>query len=158
MAGFGGVLRDETGNIVSLFHCHLGKATNNMVELMDLEECLDFLKQDHYHKVIIEADLELVINATKKLSHGTGLEKVTKHWRLTRVLQKIQMCLKGLRMLIFNHVCRKANKLVDILANQGVTCKDSQNSMIWREMPQSQLKALCHTQAEEHKREYQNRT
>jgi len=40
MAGFGGVLQDETGNILFLFHCHLGKATNNMVELMALEQCL----------------------------------------------------------------------------------------------------------------------
>jgi len=36
--GFGGVLRDEAGRILFLFHCHLGRATNNMVELMALEK------------------------------------------------------------------------------------------------------------------------
>jgi len=30
MAGLGEVLRDDTGNILFPFHCHLGKATNNM--------------------------------------------------------------------------------------------------------------------------------
>jgi len=42
-AGFRGVLKDDTGSIISLFHGHLGKATNNMAELMALEQCLEFL-------------------------------------------------------------------------------------------------------------------
>ena len=88
-----------------------------MAELMALEQCLEFLKQDNCHKLMIEADSELVINAAKKLSHGTGSEKVTKHWRLIRVLQRIQIHLQGLRTLRFNHVRRKANKLADILSN-----------------------------------------
>lgn len=44
MVGFGGVLRNEHGSIISLFHCHLGKATNNIAELMALEQCLELLK------------------------------------------------------------------------------------------------------------------
>lgn len=43
-ASFGGVLRDEEGSIIFIFHCHLGRATNNMAELMAMEQCLDFLK------------------------------------------------------------------------------------------------------------------
>lgn len=39
-ACFGGVLRDDTRNIISLFHGHLGKATNNMAKLMALEQSL----------------------------------------------------------------------------------------------------------------------
>ena len=42
--GFGGVLRDENGSILFIFHCHLGRATNNMVELMALKQCLEILK------------------------------------------------------------------------------------------------------------------
>jgi len=30
MTGFGGVLQDDTGNILFLFHCHVGQANNNM--------------------------------------------------------------------------------------------------------------------------------
>ena len=36
-AGYGGVLRNAEGSIISIFHCHLGTATNNMVELMAME-------------------------------------------------------------------------------------------------------------------------
>lgn len=43
IAGFGGVLRDEEGKIIFIFHYHLGRATNNMVELMALEQCMEFL-------------------------------------------------------------------------------------------------------------------
>lgn len=37
IAGYGGVLRDEEGNIIFTFH--LGRATNNRAELMALEQC-----------------------------------------------------------------------------------------------------------------------
>ena len=40
---FGGVLRDEEGYIILIFHNHLRRATNNMVELMALEQCLEIL-------------------------------------------------------------------------------------------------------------------
>ena len=36
---FGGVLRDEEGKIIFIFHYHLGRATNNMAKLMALEQC-----------------------------------------------------------------------------------------------------------------------
>jgi len=44
IVGFGGVLRDENNCLLFIFHCHLGRATNNMAELMALEKCLEFLK------------------------------------------------------------------------------------------------------------------
>ena len=54
--GHGGVLRDENGNILFIFYCHLGRATNNMAELMAMEKCLDFLEQDNRQNVIVEDD------------------------------------------------------------------------------------------------------
>lgn len=48
MVGFGGVPRDEDKSIISLFYGHLGKATNNMVELMALEQGLEFLKHNNH--------------------------------------------------------------------------------------------------------------
>lgn len=156
-AGFGGVLRDDTGCIISLFHGHLGKATNNMAELMALEQSLEFLIQNNCQNVIIEADSELVINAAKRISNGTGPEKVTKQWRLTQVLHRIQAHLQELRTLRFIHVRRKANKLADILANQGVSCKDSAIFKRWNTMAQSNLKKLCHNQAKEDKEEYRSK-
>jgi len=46
-AGFGGVLRNDTSNILSIFHGHLGRATNNMAEAMAMEQCLDLLVQEN---------------------------------------------------------------------------------------------------------------
>lgn len=78
-ADFGGVLRDEEGNIISIFHGHLGRATNNMAELMALEQGLEFLKQDNRLNIIIEVDSELTINSVKRISCGAEPEKVSKH-------------------------------------------------------------------------------
>ena len=75
MAGFGGVIRDEKGCIKDIFHSHLGKATNNMAELMALEQCLEILMESNLHNAIIEADSELIINAAKKICNGTAPEK-----------------------------------------------------------------------------------
>ena len=83
--GLGGVLRDEEGSIIFIFHCHLGRATNNMAELMALEQCLEFLTQNHGSNVIIEADSEITINSVKRINYGTRREKVSNHWKLIQV-------------------------------------------------------------------------
>jgi len=61
LAGFGGVIRDEKGQINKIFHGHLGKATNNMAELMAQEQGLKILLASNVHNVIIEVDSELII-------------------------------------------------------------------------------------------------
>jgi len=89
LAGYGGILRDAKGSIIYIFHWHLGTATNNMAELMVLEQCLDILSQDNCCNVIVEADSELVINSVKRINNGSMPEKVSKHWKLIRVFQRI---------------------------------------------------------------------
>ena len=79
MAGYGGVIRAEKGFIKAIFHSHLGKATNNMVELMALEQCLEILMDSNLHNTIIESDSELIINSVKKICNGSAPEKVLKH-------------------------------------------------------------------------------
>ena len=82
MAGYGRVIRDEQRHIKVIFHSHLGKATNNMAELMALEKCLEILIESNLHDTIIEVDSELIINSVKKISNGITPERVSKHWRL----------------------------------------------------------------------------
>lgn len=148
-AGFGGVLRNEEGIIICIFHGHLGKATNNMAKLMALEQGLEFLKQGNCLNVISEVDSDFAIDSVKRISYGTEPEKVSKHWRLIRVFQRIQSHLLVLCTISFNHMRRKAFKLADILANQGVSCKEDNAWRKWQELPQSRLKALCSEQATE---------
>jgi len=148
---YGGVLRDEEGKIIFSFHYNLGKATKNMAELMAFDKCLEILKLNHSSNVLIEADSEISINEVKKMSYGTTQERVSKHWRLIQVYQRIQKHLLSLQTVSFNHVWRKANKLADLLADHGVTNPDCRIEMKWQEMPPSKLKALCDAQAAEDK-------
>lgn len=76
-ASFGGVLRNEEGRLILIFHSHLGKAINNMVELMALEQCLEIMLQIRSPNVIIEADSEITINSIKRISCGSKPEKVS---------------------------------------------------------------------------------
>jgi len=53
-----------------------------MAELMAMEQCLDLLKQENYHNVIINDDSKLVINSVKKINYDLEPEKVSQHWKL----------------------------------------------------------------------------
>ena len=143
MAGFGGVIRDEQGCIKDIFHSHLGAATNKMTELMSLEQCLEILIESNSHNVIIEADSELVINASKNICNRKAPGKVSKHWWLLQVFQCIHSHLQTLRTNSFVHVRRKANMLVDRPTNEGVSCKESYNRYAWDSTPSGKLHEDC---------------
>lgn len=64
------------------------------------------------------------------------------------------MHLQELHTLRFIHVRRKANKLAEILSNQGVNNKDSEILRRWNTMAQRNLKKLYHNQPKEDKEEY----
>ena len=107
--------------------------------------------------MIIEADSELVINSVKKINSGTASEKVSKHWKLIRDFQGIQDHLQNLRTVSFHHVHREANKLADLLANQGVSCIEVKVSMDWQELRQSRLRTLYCEQEEEDRRVFRHK-
>ena len=67
-------MRDEEGNIQAIFYNYLGKATNNMVELIAMELLLEILLRHNIQNVIIEADSELVINSVKEINTGDQKE------------------------------------------------------------------------------------
>lgn len=57
----------------------------------------------------------------------------------------------------FNHVRRTNNKLVDILANQGVLSTKTKIALSWPEMPLNKLKSQYHDQADEDILVFQNK-
>ena len=78
-ASYGGVMRDEKGNIQVIFYNYPGNATNNMAELMAMDLCLEILLKYNIHNVIIEADSELIINSVKRINTGVLPEKISGH-------------------------------------------------------------------------------
>ena len=157
MVDYGGVIRDEKGCIEIIFHSNLGKATNNMVELIALEQCLEILRDSNLHNIIIEADSKLIINSVKKICYGSALEKVSSHWRLVQIYQRIQTHMQNMRTLSFTHVRRTTKKLADILANEGVLCAKSINKYKWIETPQGRLRDECLRQVNVDRELYQSR-
>ena len=99
--------------------------------------------------MIVEADSKLIIKAVKRISWGIKPKKVTRNWRLIQGFQQIQHHLQSLCIVSFKHVRRIANKLVDLLANQGVISTEHRVAMSWQELPQSRLKANFHDQEDE---------
>ena len=91
-----------------------------MVELMAMELCLEILLKYNIQNVIIEANSKLFINSVKRINAGAAPEKISKHWRLLQVYQRIQAHLRMLRTLRLVHVRRESNKVADCLANEGV--------------------------------------
>lgn len=95
------------------------------------------------HNVIIEAVLELIIRATKKICNGTSPDKVSKHWKLLQVFHRIYSHLQTLKTVRLVHVKRKVNMLVDPLANEGVTNRDRESRYVWDLLPLGKLWEDC---------------
>jgi len=57
----------------------------------------------------------------------------------------------------FIDVLRMANKLADILENQGVLCTMSRVEQSWQELPQNGLRVYCLDQAYEDRKVFCNR-
>ena len=127
------------GKIKKIFHGHLGKATNNMVELMELKQCLEILVDSNSHNVIIEEDSKLIIRVAKKICNGSSPDKVSKHWKLLQVFHHIYSHLQTLKTVRFVHVKRKANMLVNRVANEGVTNRDRDSRYASNSLPPRKL-------------------
>jgi ribonuclease HI len=121
MIGMGGVIRDSDDNIIRLYAGSMGNSTNNTTEFGALEIDLEILSRETMKNTIMEGDSKLVINAVKRLQNGTRLGKIQRHWRLAHSLQKIQEHLQMMNTVELRWVCRSANGLADIIANEGVS-------------------------------------
>lgn len=120
LAGLGGVIRNDRGEILHIFYKVLGEATNNEAEFTALEQGFHILIRLGKGSVFVEGDSLLAITAIRRMQNGTRPEKVTKHWRLAMVTVHIVKHLSSLSKIVLQVVRRKANALVDSLANHTV--------------------------------------
>lgn len=143
MAGIGGVIRNQVGEILHIYCRELGESTNNEMEFAALEQGLIILKNLQTSKAIMEGDSSLVISVAKKIHGGTKASRATKHWRLAKVMKNIVELVISMNGLVFQVVRRKANGLVDYLANYGIDKKDEEWHNCWQQVDCPDLKARC---------------
>ncbi|GLJ37446.1 hypothetical protein SUGI_0760820 [Cryptomeria japonica] len=111
-AGYGAVIRDEVGNIVSGTYGHIGRATNNEAKLRALEAGLLLCKQKGLSNVQVEGDSQIIIN-------GVINSRFT-NWKMAKWLPHIHTLLQSIRPYEISHIFREGNRLADLFANLGV--------------------------------------
>eukprot|EP00253_Pinus_taeda_P009771 PITA_09771 len=143
MAGIGGVLRNQHGEILHIYYKALGESTNNEMEFAALEHGLRIAKSRRLCNIILEGDSSLVISTAQKLQRGTKANKATKHWRLAKVTESIAELMDGMQGLVFHAIRRRANGLADYLANCGVDSQERGWDSCWEEVNCPNLKIRC---------------
>jgi len=134
MAGIGGSLRNQHGEILHIYYRALGESTNNEMEFAALEHGLRIVKSLRLCNIILEGDSSLVISTAQKMQRGTKANKATKHWRLAKVTENIAELMAGMKGLVFHAVRRQANGLADYLENCGVDSQDRGWDNCWEEV------------------------
>jgi len=120
MAGFGGVCRNDKGEIVKVFFGKLGFDSNNSTELEGLIQGLTLALSEGWLPATVEGDSKVIIGMAKKLAVGQNPGKVTTSWRLRHRLEALHALLEHNPAVTFQHVRRDANKVADWLSNQGI--------------------------------------
>jgi len=118
-AGFGGVFRNNQGEVEWIYAEHGGTMSNNEEEFMAVYQGLKIAIRNGYRKIEIEGDSALLISTIRKLIQGKQWEKVVKSWRTVSIVQEIEETLKGIEYKITSHIKREGNKPADCLANWG---------------------------------------
>jgi ribonuclease HI len=102
---------------------YLGENTNNVVELLSLIKGLKVAINNHYQKVIVEGDSQIIIQLITKILHGDHPLKISPSWRLSGLLEDFGDLIHPSLTIIPSHVKRDTNKVADCLANEGVDTK-----------------------------------
>lgn len=92
---------------------------------------------------MIKGDSQLAITAAKKMYAGTKPNKVTHHWRLAKVTERIAEQLGWLKGLVFQAIRRKANTVADHLANVGIEHLTVIWDSCWQDVNCPNLKEDC---------------
>lgn len=124
-AGFGGVVRDHSGELLWVFWGSIGWDSNNVAEIEGLIHSLLLIDRPNLNPLIIEGDSQIIVMLTRKLQGGHHVARITKNWRLEFCMERLAALLESTPNYSISHVKRKGNKVADLLANQGVTGTNS---------------------------------
>ena len=90
--------------------------------------------------IILEGDSQLILQMTTKLLHGKPMNKVVDNWRMAHSLEHLRELLCGHSEVHTHHVKRKANRLVNLLANHGVEQQHELQQELWEAQIEESLR------------------
>ena len=112
-AGYGVVLKDETGKKVAALSEYLGHQTNNFAEYQGLIAALEY-SVAHGHKALkVISDSELLVRQIKGIYKVKNLALKDLHARAKELIAKLEWFSIG-------HAMREHNKEADLLANEAM--------------------------------------
>lgn len=140
----GGIFRNSKGEILHIYTINLGHSANNTTELNAMVKGLNIALHKGYHKLILEGDSSLVITICNKLLNGTLPCKVSQSWHLLAIIEALPTTLRNIEVFLPLHIRRKANKVVDHLANVGVESSINTLSDSWDKIRDTTRGSMCH--------------
>lgn len=93
--------------------------------------------------MIIEGDSAMATLTVCKLQYGYLVSKVTHNWRLAKTLHRIQQHISDLGGVYFQAVQRKSKAVVDCLANEWKSIRDTLVSFAWWDIREGLLRHDC---------------
>jgi ribonuclease HI/exonuclease III len=142
-AGYGAVIRDSCGAILSLDAGYIGETTNNVAELTGLLRGLQSAIDTGHQRIILEGDSQIIIRLITRILHGCTPEKISPSWRLHGLLADFSQHLQPHLTITTSHVKREANKVADRLANEAV--EQGKEHLRWERQssPDNELLNCC---------------
>jgi probable phosphoglycerate mutase len=112
-AGYGAVIRDESGQLLAELYEGIGVNTNNVAEYRGLIAALEWALAHGHTRVHVKSDSLLVVQ--QMLGHYR-----VKHEGLVPLYQKARRLAAQIGRVTFEHVRREQNKEADRLSNLGM--------------------------------------
>ncbi|GLJ16497.1 hypothetical protein SUGI_0281620 [Cryptomeria japonica] len=114
-SGFGAIIRNESGELLSGTYRYISTATNNKAKIHALEAGLQLCAQMGVSNVIIEGDSQIIINGIIKSNF--------QNWKLVKWFPHINTLLDSIGTCEINHSYCEGNCVANHLANLGVSKK-----------------------------------
>lgn len=141
--GYGGAIRNAEGRTMGIFWGYIGENTNNIVELKGPLAGLTTAINNGWLPIILEGDSRLFLQMVSKILHGKSANKVAENWKMIHTLEQISEIIREHSEVQIHHVRRKANKLADLLANQGIKQKSEWHFQMWDSQMEAALRKQC---------------
>jgi ribonuclease HI len=104
VAGYGAIIRDHLGHILSIAAGSLGHTTNNTAELWGLIRGLHLAKELGLNNLVVEGDSQVILNIFQRILKGANPDKVTPSWRLSHGISLLSSSIIPTQAFIPSHV------------------------------------------------------